>query len=264
MDLGLKDRRALVLGSTRGIGRGIAELLAREGASVAVCGRDAEVARKVAAEIAESTGATVRSYGVNLTDKASVAALIESCGNDFGGIDIVVNNGGGPPPGGVAGVTTELWEAQYRPLFLSQVEITTAFLPGMRERAWGRVLVIASSGTVQPIPHLGISNTLRVALTNWAKTLAGEVAADGVTVNTVLPGRIQTERVDAIDVAAAKAQNKEVEQIRAESRASIPANRYGTVAEIANVAAFLVSDCAGYVTGTVTRVDGGFIRGVDG
>ena len=264
MDLGLKDKRALVLGSTRGIGRGIAEVLAQEGASVAICGRNADDARKVAEEISGNTGATARSYGVDLTDKASVAALIAACGADFNGMDIVINNGGGPPPGGVADVAMEVWEAQYRPLFLSQVEITNAFLPGMRERGWGRVLIVASSGTVQPIPHLGISNTLRVALTNWAKSLAGEIAADGVTVNTVLPGRIHTARVDRIDVNEAKSGNKDVEQVRAESRATIPANRYGTVQEFANVAAFLVSAPASYVTGTVTRVDGGFIRGVDG
>ncbi len=264
MDLGLKDKRALVLGSTRGIGRGIAEVLAQEGAHVALCGRDPDVAKKVAAEISGNTGATIRSYGVDLGDKASVAALIHACGKDFSGMDIVVNNGGGPPPGGVADMAMDIWEAQYRPLFLSQVEITNAFLPGMRDRGWGRVLVAASSGTVQPIPHLGISNALRVALTNWAKTLAGEVAGDGVTVNSILPGRIHTARVDSIDEMAAKNQNKDIELIRAASRATIPANRYGTVDEFAKVAVFLVSDCASYVTGTVTRVDGGFIRGVDG
>lgn len=264
MDLGLKDKRALVLGSTLGIGRGIADILAQEGASVAICGRSADDAGKVAEEITDATGATVRSYGVDLSNKASVASLIDACGSDFNGVDILINNGGGPPPGGVADVTMETWEAQYRPLFLSQVEIANAFLPGMRDRGWGRILIVASSGTVQPIPHLGISNTLRVALTNWAKSLAGEIAADGVTVNTVLPGRIHTARVDRIDVNEAKTGNKDVEQVRAESRATIPANRYGTVQEFANVAAFLVSAPASYVTGTVTRVDGGFIRGVDG
>ena len=264
MDLGLKDKRALVLGSTKGIGQGIAGLLAKEGATVAVCGRDTDDARTISEEISRNTGATVRSYSVDLADNASVSNLIESAGKDFGGFDIVINNGGGPPPGGVAEVPVEVWEAQYRPLFLSQVEITNAFLPGMRERGWGRVLVVASSGTVQPIPHLGISNTLRVALTNWAKSLAAEIAADGVTVNTVLPGRIHTARVDRIDVNESKTKNKDVELVREESRATIPANRYGTVEEFANVAAFLVSDGAGYVTGTVTRVDGGFIRGVDG
>ena len=126
MDLGLKDKHALVLGSTRGIGRGIAEVLAQEGASVALCGRDPDVAHKVAEEIGGNTGATIRSYGVDLADKAAVAALIAACGNDFDGMDIVVNNGGGPPPGGVTDVTMEVWEAQYRPLFLSQVAITNA------------------------------------------------------------------------------------------------------------------------------------------
>ncbi len=264
MDLGLKNRRALIVGSTAGIGRGIAERLAEEGADVAICGRNVEGAKSLASDIAKSSGVTARAYRVDLTDPASVRSLIDDTTRDFGDFDIVVANGGGPPPGGVAGVTTETWVAQFQPMFLSQVEIARAFLPGMRERGWGRLLVVASSGTVQPIPHLGISNTLRVALTNWAKSLASEVAGDGVTVNSILPGRIDTARVHAIDESAAKSQNKDVEQIREESRASIPAGRYGTVEEFASVAAFLVSSQAGYVTGTVTRVDGGFIRGVDG
>lgn len=264
MDFGLKDKRALVMGSTRGIGRAIAETLAKEGANVAVCGRDPAVAKKTAGEITETTGSTAKFYGVDLADAASVENLTQNCIDDFGGLDIVINNGGGPPPGSVSDVEMVVWEEQYRPMFLSQIEITNAFVPGMKNQGWGRILVIGSSGTVQPIPHLGISNTLRVALTNWAKTLAGEVAADGITVNSILPGRIHTARIDAIDVNAAKTQSKDVEQIRAESRATIPAGRYGTVQEFANVAVFLVSQPASYVTGTVTRVDGGFIRGVDG
>jgi 3-oxoacyl-[acyl-carrier protein] reductase len=264
LDLGLKNKRALVVGSTAGIGRGIAERLAQEGADVAVCGRNEDGAKSLAADIAKSSDVTARAYRLDLTDPGSVKSLIDETTKDFGGFDIVVANGGGPPPGGVANVTLETWEAQFQPMFLSQVEIVNAFLPGMRERGWGRVLVVASSGTVQPIPHLGISNTLRVALTNWAKSLAAEVAGDGVTVNSILPGRIHTARVDTIDVSAAKTQSKDVELIREESRASIPAGRYGTVEEFANVAAFLLSAPASYVTGTVTRVDGGFIRGVDG
>ena len=202
MDLGLKDKRALVLGSTRGIGRGIAEVLGQEGAQVAVCGRDADGAKGLAAKIAERNSVTARSYALDLTDSTSVTALIDAATADFGGFDIVVNNGGGPPPGGVATVTTDVWEAQFRPMFLSQLEITNAFLPGMRERRWGRVLVTSSSGAVQPIAHLGISNTLRASLLTWAKSMASEVAADGVTVNTILPGRIHTDRVDQIDEIA--------------------------------------------------------------
>jgi 3-oxoacyl-[acyl-carrier protein] reductase len=260
VDLGLKDRRALVLGSTRGIGRGIAEVLAAEGASVAVCGRSRS--ESVAAGIAERSGTTARGYALDLADSASVSALIDSVSKDFGGIDLLLLNGGGPPPGGVAGLDGAVWQAQFRPMFLSQVAIANAFLPGMRERHFGRILVTSSSGAVQPIPSLGISNTLRGALLSWAKTLSAEVAADGVTVNTVLPGRIQTERVDEIDDAAAARQSVPVEEIVRTSKAAIPMGRYGTVEEYASVAAFLLSARASYVTGAVVRIDGGYIRGV--
>ena len=262
MELGLRDKRALVLGSTRGIGRAIAETLAEEGATVAVCGRDADVAAAAAKEIAAGTGATVRSYGVDLMEAASVAALTEAVMSDWGGVDVLVNNGGGPPPGPVTAVDNALWSKQFQAMFLSLVDITNAVLPGMRERGWGRVLVTSSSGIVQPIPGLGMSNTLRGALLGWAKTLAGEVAADGVTVNTIVPGRIQTDRVDQIDAAAAERHSKPVADVVKASRANIPVGRYGTVGEYAAVAAFLVSARAAYVTGSVVRVDGGFIRGV--
>lgn len=262
MDLGLQDKRALVLGSTRGIGRAIAAALAAEGASVAVCGRDAAVARAAAAEIAENAGVTARGYGVDLMDADAVGALIDAVGGDFGAMDIVVNNGGGPPPGGVVGVGEDVWSAQFRGMFLSLVNVTGAFLPGMRERGWGRVLVTSSSGAVQPIPNLGISNTLRASLLTWAKTLAAEVAGDGVTVNTIIPGRIHTDRVDQIDQAAAERQGIAIEDVVKASRATIPMGRYGTAEEYAAVAAFLLSARAGYVTGSVVRVDGGIIRGV--
>ena len=260
MDLGLKGKRALVMGSSAGIGLGIAEILAAEGASVAICGRR-DTAR-IAEDLAKKTGSTVRGYHLDLADDASVAGLIEAVGNDFRGIDIVVMNGGGPPPGGVLGVEPDVWEAQFRPMFLNQVKIAMAFLGGMRERRWGRILVTSSSGAVQPIPALGISNTLRASLLSWAKSLSSEIAADGVTVNTVLPGRIQTDRVDEIDAAAAKRQGKPVEEIVSSSQATIPMGRYGTVDEYAKVCVFLLSACAGYVTGSVVRVDGGYIRAV--
>ena len=260
MDLGLTGKRALVLGSTKGIGRGIAEALAAEGARVAVTGRDAAAARATASEIADKTGAEVAGYGADLMDAAQARALGDAVAADMGGVDIMVNNGGGPPPGSVAGLSDDVWSAQFQSMFLSQVALTNAFLGAMRERGWGRVLVTASSGAVQPIPNLGISNTLRAALMNWAKTLAGEVAADGVTVNTILPGRIHTARVDRIDVASAERQGKSVADIVRASKANIPAGRYGTVEEYASVAVFLVSECAGYLTGSVIRVDGGFIR----
>ena len=260
MDLGLTDKRALVLGASRGLGQGIAEQLAAEGADVALCGRNGNAMRTQATDLESRTGRMARGYQVDLSEAVAVSSLITDVENDFNGIDIVINNGGGPPPGPMAEVDLEIVEKQFRPIVLSQLEIANAFLPGMRERGWGRILVISSSGPVQPISGLGISNTLRSSLIGWAKTLATEVAKDGVTVNAIMPGRIHTDRVDSIDANASRHQGVPIEQIVKASHATIPAGRYGTVDEFSKVAAFLVSDCAGYVTGGSVRVDGGYIR----
>ena len=260
MDLGLTGKRALVLGASRGLGQGIAEQLAAEGADIALCGRDGDAMKAQATDIASRTGRAIRAYQVDLTDATAVATLIADVTSDFGGIDIVINNGGGPPPGPIADVDLDVVEKQFRPMVLSQLEIANAFLPGMRERGWGRILIISSSGAVQPIPGLGISNTLRSSLIGWAKTLATEVAKDGVTVNAIMPGRIHTDRVDSIDANASKNQGVPVAEVIKASHATIPAGRYGSVDEFSKVAAFLVSDCASYVTGGSIRVDGGYIR----
>ena len=141
-------------------------------------------------------------------------------------------------------------------------KLAALVLPGMRERGWGRILTIASTGVVQPIPNLVMSNALRSSLVGWSKTLAAEVAKDGVTANLVLPGRIQTDRVDELDAANAKAQGKSVEEIAAAARASIPAGRYGRVEEFADTVCFLASERASYITGSLVRVDGGAVRSV--
>lgn len=256
MDLGLTDKRALVLGSTRGMGRGIAERLAAEGARVAVCGRKLADAEDVA-----SGCEGAKAYSLDLSDPGSVQAVIDAVTGDFGGLDIVVCNGGGPPPGNIADVAAETWATQFQSMFVNQLTIVNAFLPGMRDRGWGRILVVSSSGIVQPIPNLGISNAIRASQVGWAKTLSSEVAADGVTVNTVAPGRIHTDRVNQIDAAAAKKHEKPVEEIARASHATIPMGRYGTVAEFADTAVYLLSANASYITGSVVKVDGGMIRG---
>jgi 3-oxoacyl-[acyl-carrier protein] reductase len=262
MDLGLKGKRALVLGSTRGLGRGIAEALAVEGARLGICGRDAAAAEQAAAEIGRGGAAEARGFGVDLLDDASVGRLCEVVSAAFGGLDVLVLNGGGPPPGAAADIKPEVWARQFQAMFLAHTRIAGQFLPGMRRQNWGRILICSSSGAVQPIPALAISNTIRAGLIGWAKTLAAEVAADGVTVNTLLPGRIKTERVDEIDAATAKRLGKPVDDDVAASKATIPAGRYGTAAEFGAVGAFLVSGPASYVTGSVIRADGGFIRGM--
>ncbi|CAN0597904.1 unnamed protein product, partial [Laminaria digitata] len=160
-----------------------------------------------------------RAYALDLSDRQSIDTLIEGIKTDFGDLDIIVCNGGGPPPGSIADVTAETWAAQFQAMFINQLTIVNTFLPGMRERGWGRILVVSSSGIVQPIPNLGISNAIRASQVGWAKTLSSEVAPDGVTVNTVAPGRIHTDRVNQIDAAAAAKQGKPVEDIASASQA---------------------------------------------
>lgn len=258
MELGLQNKRALVMGSTRGMGHAIAAGLAAEGAVVAVCGRDPADARAAANELGHGT----RPYGLDLSDDASAVALIAALDGDLGGLDMIVCNGGGPPPGNIADVAPDIWMTQFQTMFVNQVRIVNAFLPGMRDRGWGRILVLSSSAVVQPIQNLGVSNTIRAAQRGWAKTLSNEVGVDGVTVNTLLPGRIHTSRVDQLDIAAAERQGKTVAEIVQASYAAIPMGRYGTVEEYADMAVFMLSDRAGYMTGTSTRLDGGMIRSV--
>ena len=262
MDLGLSGKRALVLGATRGLGRGIAEALAGEGATLAITGRKQADAASVAAEIASGRDATVHGLAFDATDAASAGALVEAARSSLGDVDILVLNGGGPPPGPITGVAVETWHQQFQAQFISFATIAGAILPGMRERRWGRVLVSSSSGVVQPIPNLGISNTLRAGLLAWAKTVSAEVAPDGVTVNTLLPGRIQTDRLNQIDASNAERTGQTIEQVRAASLAAIPAGRLGTPEEYGAIAAFLVSDHAAYITGAMIRVDGGMIRSI--
>ncbi len=179
-----------------------------------------------------------------------------------GGIDILVLNSGGPPPGSAMGVASDQWQKQWTAMFVGLVRMADLCLPGMIERKHGRVLSVVSSGVIQPIPNLGMSNAIRPAIIGWGKSVANEVAKHGVTVNAIAPGRIQTDRVDQIDQNAAAKQGKTQDQVRAESMARIPAGRYGTPAEFAAAALWLASNEAAFTTGSVIRVDGGQISSI--
>ncbi|MFK8253230.1 SDR family oxidoreductase [Ancylobacter terrae] len=258
MDLGLAGRTALVLGSSRGLGEAIARSLAAEGARVMVSGRDAARVARVAADI-RAAGGDAGELVVDLGDAASLSAALDGLGQP---VDILVNNGGGPPPGPVAQVAPDQWARSFDAMVAPIFAVTARLLPGMRQRGFGRVINIVSSGVAQPIPNLGISNALRSAIVGWAKTLASEVAKDGVTVNCVLPGRIHTARIDELDAAAAARGGSTLEAVAEASRATIPMGRYGDPREFADVVAFLASTRASYVTGTQIRIDGGLIRSV--
>ena len=260
MDLGIAGRTALVLGGNRGIGLGIAKALAQESANVVIAARDSERLAAAAAELQAIAGRKVHSARIDLSETAKLADAVTHVVGMAGPIDILVNNTGGPAYGGASQRPAEERRRRFDDMILSVITVTDAVLPSMRARRWGRILTVISSGVVQPIPVLGISNTLRASLAGWSKTLSNEVAADGVTVNIIVPGRIDTERVRQTDEAVAAAQNITVEEAARRSAATIPVGRYGTVDEIGAVAAFLASDRAGYVTGSMVRVDGGIVR----
>jgi len=244
MDLGLAGKAALVTGGSKGIGLGIAAGLAAEGARVAVAARDPERVRAAAAQIG--------GHGVTFDsgDLDAVPGLIADVESALGPIDVYIANTGGPPPGeDPLGFTRAQWESAHRTLVLSPMAFLERLLPAMRERGWGRVVAVGSSAVREPIPGLQLSNAHRPGLIAALKVLAKRVAADGVTVNTVLPGRIATERAYA---TAGSPQAAE-----AAARETIPAGRMGRVEEMAAAAVFLCSEPASYITGTTLLVDGG-------
>jgi 3-oxoacyl-[acyl-carrier protein] reductase len=258
MDLGLQGRGALVLGAGSGLGAAIAVALAREGAHVVTAGRTASNVQETADAIT-AAGGTATPLVLDLRAPDAFATAVADAEAAAGSLDVLVNNTGGPPPGPAGGVDAVVWREHFEAMVLSVFALTDLVLPGMRRRGWGRVLTSTSSGTVVPIPQLGISNALRAALHGWSKTLAAEVAGDGVTVNILVPGRDATARTAALDGARAGREGRPVAAVADESRARIPVGRYGRPEEYGDAAAFLASERASYVTGSVLRVDGGVI-----
>ncbi len=254
MELGLVDKVAVVLGATSGLGRATAEALAAEGARVVVVGRRKELVDELAASLPSAVGVVA-----DVTDPDSPARIAEAAREAFGPVDVLVLNGGGPAPGAAPDMSADDARAAADLLLTPHVAMVQQVLPGMRERGWGRILAIGSSGVQQPIATLTASNVGRAALAAYLKTLAGSVARDGVTVNMVLPGRIDTDRVASLDAAAAERTGKDAAAVRDASEAAIPTGRYGAPAEFAAVVTFLAGQPAAYVTGEQVRCDGGLV-----
>lgn len=261
MDLGIKGKTALVFGAAGGLGGAIAQALAAEGANVVLADINAQALAEAEKKL-QSTGAQTLSMTWDLSDLSVIDGNIGAIEDRFGGVDILVNNTGGPPPTTAAGQSPELWSKHFQAMVVSVIAITDRVLPGMRARKWGRIVTSTSSGVISPIPNLGISNALRMSLVGWSKTLAREVGGDGITANIVLPGRVATARITFLDEQKAKREGRPVSEVAAESTASIPVGRYGRPEEYGAVVAFLASQPAAYVTGSVTRVDGGMIASV--
>ncbi len=261
MDLGLSGKVALVAGSSRGLGRAIAEELAAEGASLVLCARREDSLQEARSAI-EQRGARVIAVAADLSESAQVERVVEAGMREFEGIDILVTNAGGPPAGPFEQHSPEAWDRAVQLTLGSVLNLTRAVLPGMKERRWGRILNVTSIAVKQPVDGLILSNSVRAAVTGFARTLANEIAPWGITVNNVLPGYTRTERLDELAAANSKAKGISPEEARAAWEAQIPMGRLGEPREFAALVAFLASERASYITGTSITVDGGWVRGL--
>ena len=262
MDLGLSGKVALVAAASRGLGRAIAFELGAEGAQIVMCARGREALDAARDDIVAQTNADIHAVVADVTDPAQIARVTSEATNRFGRVDILVTNAGGPPAGPFESHTWDVWEKAVNLTLRSAVELTRAVLPGMRERKWGRVLNVTSIAVKQPVDNLILSNSIRAAVTGFARTLANEVAPFGITVNNLLPGYTRTERVEQLAAAGAKASGSTPEAMRAKWEGQIPMGRLGEPKEFAALAAFLASERASYITAQNVAVDGGWIRGL--
>lgn len=260
MDLELTGRTALVTAASKGLGRATATQLAAEGARVMISSRGADQLAATAAEIREATGAQVLHCAADVSKAADLQRLLQEAERQLGGVDVLVNNAGGPRPGGFDSVDDEGWQQAFELTLLSSVRLIRGVLPHMRAQGFGRIVTIASSSIKSPIENLLLSNTYRVALVGLAKSLSVELAPDGILINTLGPGRIATDRVAGLDAGRARTAGISVAEVRAQAEAGIPVGRYGTAAEFATVATFLLSGANTYVTGQAFLVDGGMVR----
>jgi len=260
LDLGIRGKVALVSASSRGLGRAIAEELAAEGANLVVCARGEDALSKTADEIRKRSGVEVVHVAADVSEPAGLERVTSTALEKFGRVDILVTNSGGPPSGPFESLRAEMWDSAVRLLLTSAVGLARAVLPGMKERRWGRILNVTSIAVKQPIEGLMLSNSLRAAVTGFARSLANEVAPFNVTVNNLMPGYTRTDRVEELARASAERSGGSAKDTFAKWEKEIPMGRLGEPREFAALAAFLASERASYITGSSIAVDGGWIR----
>ena len=262
MDLGLRGKVALVSAASRGLGRAIAEALATEGASLLICARGADALGDARNAITKRSGVDVEMVVADVSTEEGITRVWERAREHFGRVDVLVTNAGGPPSGPFESLEWDSWQRAVALTLRSAVELTRLVLPGMKERRWGRILNVTSIAVKQPVDGLMLSNSLRAAVTGFARTLANEVARYGVTVNNILPGYTRTERVEELNAATAAREGITIDDVSHRIEAQIPMRRLGEPPECAALAAFLASEQASYITAQSIAVDGGWIRSV--
>ena len=256
MEFGLKGKRAIVMAASRGLGYASAMGLAREGCRLVICSRDQERIEAAAATIRQQTGSDVTALVADVSSASEAKRLVDAAVSAYGGLEIVVHNAGGPPSGETLAMTDEQWQKAFEQNLLSFTRIVGAAAPEMTKAAYGRILTIASSSIKQPIPNLALSNALRAGVWGIAKTLSRELAPQGILVNVIAPGRIDTERIAELDQAQAQRSGKSVDDVRKASVGGIPLGRLGRPEELANLVVFLASAAGSYITGQAITVDG--------